>query len=185
MAVSAPDEPEQRQDEGTRDRVGAVLKATSEDRKRLDRHLTWVERAVLFEGLVLVLVSILLGGVPLTGYGGLTGANAQRAREARETAVQLELVVRRLGTLVERIQAERRRNILTSCIKQNVINQKTIEKYDRNIEAARASGLIPKAQLRRLAESRKFTVDLINTLAAREDCFRRLGDQAPSAEVAP
>lgn len=68
----------------------------------------------------------------------------------------------------ERIQQERERSIRTQCVEQNHRNANTIRELDRRLLIARR--VATPSQVKRLEESRAFTVSLINALAPRHDC---------------
>lgn len=165
--------PERRQDPWSRERITKVLQASIEDRKHLNKHLSWVERAVVAQGIVLVVSMILIAGIPVIAPGGLIGANADRATESKRVADKLALVV-------ATIQQEREANIGRSCVDQNTRHDNTIRELDARLELA--SQTLSPAQRAQLEQSRDFTVALIDALAPRRDCAAVKAQQIPSAQ---
>lgn len=107
------------------------------------RQLRWMLAALLFVGAI-------------TFYNSYSGS---------QTAIQVK-------QLVGRIQAERARNVLTSCVEQNARHDRTIATLDRLLLVAeRPASAAQRAQIK---QSRASTVLLIEALVPRQDCVARV-----------
>lgn len=166
-------EPERREDGWSRERITEVLRASIKDRQHLNRHLRWVEWAVVAQGVALIVSMLLITGIPGGVYTGLIGANSDRATESKRVAD-------RLAGIVDQIQAERKANIEKNCRDLNARNVATVRELDARLAAARSQ--LSPAERAQLKESRDFTVALIDALAPRRDCDDVLASQIPSAE---
>lgn len=154
------DAPDRRDDVWSRERITQVLQSSIEDRRHLNEHLKWVERAVAVFGVVLVASVALITGVPGVS-SGLIGANKDR---------------------VEEIQAERTSNILRLCQDQNKRHDDTVTNLDSLLALAKVKYANNPAKLEQIRESRASTISLIDALAPKNDCAAILRQQVPSGK---
>lgn len=141
---------ERRTDLPVRDRVELLLETVRDVIRRMRRRLLLVEIAVAISCAVLIASMVAIAGVPLTGFGGLIGANQDRAEEVR--------------TLVKRVQIQRAASIRRNCEDVNARHDSTIRELDRIVTA------LPASRRARARQRRAATVALIDALAPHRDC---------------
>jgi hypothetical protein len=141
-------------DRWTLDDVGAVLRRSIEDRRRLNKHVRYIEAACAVMAVFLIVSMGLTTGVPGTPLRGLIGENRARATEAKR--------------LAEAIQVQRAASLRLLCTEQNGRHDRTVRELDRRL--ALAVRMASPSRARRIRESRAFTVALIEALAPHRDC---------------
>lgn len=124
----------------------AERRANAETRKRVD-HLFRIYRAVA--------VALVIGGLATIGGGALAFVRIGQVVDAQDRAQD------RLADLVRESDRERFRNARRACLEQNARHDGTVRTLDARLRMA------PPAQARRAAESRDFTVSLIDALAPK------------------
>jgi hypothetical protein len=141
-------------DPWTLEDVSAELRASIEDRRRLNKRVRYIEAACAVQAVFLVISMAVTTGVPGTPVRGLIGQNRQRASEAKALAVE--------------IQRQRAASLRLLCVEQNRKHDRTLRTLDRRL-ALRVKTASPE-RAQEIRASRASTVALIDSLAPRQDC---------------
>lgn len=129
---------------------------------------------------LLVVLQLVSGGLNIY----LLDQNGNRADEAKITAHRASVAARKAKQAAKEIQTQRVTNTLANCKDQNARHDHTIDALDKLI--AMATKGIPPAQAAEMKRGRASTILLIDALAPKQDCERRVRMlTAPQSSRAP